>query len=87
METIISLITRAVQSDKLPQVLDFLLSQEECHQLEKRLQLSQMLLEGKHSQRDIALRLGISMTTITRCSNLLKNTASATRILLAKETS
>lgn len=82
MESVIALIKHAAQVDKLSPLLDFLLSQEERDQLDKRVRLAQKLLAAKQSQRDIACELGVSMTTITRCSNLLKSTPKTTRKLL-----
>ena len=85
MHMLISLISQAEQNDKLALLLDFLLSQEERDQLEKRIRLAQKLLANEQSQRNIARELGVSMTTITRCSNLLKNTPPATCELFAKD--
>jgi TrpR family trp operon transcriptional repressor len=55
-------------------ILQFLLSEEEAVQLSKRMLLIQRLIEGRAAQRHIAKELSMSLATITRCSNLLKQT-------------
>ncbi|QDF66335.1 trp operon repressor [Shewanella sp. SNU WT4] len=52
---------------------ELLLTEEERHAIAGRLRVFQLLLDGKLSQRQMAAELGVSIATITRCSNYLKH--------------
>lgn len=54
-------------------LLDLILTQDEKSMLMTRLLVFRALLEGKLTQREIAKKLSVSIATITRCSNYLKN--------------
>ncbi len=54
-------------------VCDFLFTHEEREQLGKRMLLTQALINPQKSQRDIAKEIGVSICTVTRCSNALKS--------------
>ncbi|MCL1073621.1 trp operon repressor [Shewanella dokdonensis] len=60
-----------------PQQLDclfeLLLTEDERQAIAGRLKVFQLLLDGSLSQRQIAADYGVSIATITRCSNYLKN--------------
>ncbi|TCN87958.1 trp operon repressor [Shewanella fodinae] len=60
-----------------PQQLDclfeLLLTEDERQAIAGRLKVFQLLLAGTMSQRQIAAEYGVSIATITRCSNYLKN--------------
>ncbi|MCF6765582.1 trp operon repressor [Thiotrichales bacterium 19S3-7] len=60
---------------ELDQLLDFLLTDEEKTQMAKRVILTNYLIYSDKTQRTIAKELEVSLTTITRCSNLLKHTS------------
>ncbi|NKF50974.1 trp operon repressor [Shewanella sp. WXL01] len=50
-----------------------LMTEEERSAISGRLKVFQTLLEGELSQRQIAAEYQVSIATITRCSNYLKN--------------
>lgn len=50
-----------------------LLTEEERSAVAGRLKVFQLLLNGQMSQRQIAAEYEVSIATITRCSNYLKN--------------
>ncbi|MGL4615060.1 MAG: trp operon repressor [Shewanella sp.] len=50
-----------------------LLTEEERCAIAGRLKVFQLLLQGEMSQRQIAAEYQVSIATITRCSNYLKN--------------
>ncbi|WP_150465442.1 trp operon repressor [Francisella sp. SYW-2] len=54
-------------------ICDFLLTKEEKEQLSKRVLLTKELIKKTKSQREISKEIGISICTVTRCSNALKD--------------
>ncbi|SQH75628.1 Trp operon repressor homolog [Shewanella benthica] len=57
----------------LLELFELLLTEDERSAIASRLKVFQALLEGELSQRQIAAEFQISIATITRCSNYLKN--------------
>ncbi len=58
--------------EKLEQLFLALFTLDELVELQKRMQILHYLNEGELSQREIAKKLGVSIATITRGSNALK---------------
>ena len=69
----IKLCVTASKKGNLEQLLQFLLTDEEVAQLEKRVLLVQALLSEEATQREIAKNLQVSISKITRGSNSLKH--------------
>lgn len=67
-------------SDELTSLFQLLLTEDERSAISGRLKVFQLLLEGELSQRQIAAEYEISIATITRCSNYLKNMSAEERI-------
>ncbi len=66
-------VIRILKSDnELSLLLDFLFTLEEKRQLSNRYALAQQMVLAQKSQREIAKDLGVSISTVTRCSNALK---------------
>lgn len=59
--------------EDLSVLLHLLLTEEERSAIAGRLKVFQLLLCGEMSQRQIAAEFEVSIATITRCSNYLKN--------------
>ncbi|MDP5145158.1 trp operon repressor [Shewanella sp. ULN5] len=59
--------------DDLAVLFRLLLTEEERSAIAGRLKVFQTLLAGELSQRQIAAEYQVSIATITRCSNYLKN--------------
>ncbi|QPG57046.2 trp operon repressor [Shewanella eurypsychrophilus] len=57
----------------LIELFELLLTEDERSAIASRLKVFQALLSGQLSQRQIAGEFQISIATITRCSNYLKN--------------
>ena len=72
----VALTEQAAEQDQLNDLFKFFLTAEEQEQMGKRILLIQALLKGELTQRDIAKKLEISISKITRGSNMLKNTPS-----------
>lgn len=53
-------------------IFDFFLTPEEKNAISLRVTLTQALLNGKLTQREIASQFGVSIAKITRGSNMLK---------------
>ena len=60
-------------------LFQLLLTEEERSAIAGRLKVFQLLLSGDMSQRQIAAEYQVSIATITRCSNYLKNMTEAQR--------
>lgn len=60
-------------ADNLICLFELLLTEDERQAIAGRLKVFQVLLEGQLSQRQIAAEYEVSIATITRCSNYLKN--------------
>ncbi|QSX34731.1 trp operon repressor [Shewanella avicenniae] len=54
-------------------LFELLLTEDERQAVAGRLRVFQLLLDGELSQRQIAADYEVSIATITRCSNYLKN--------------
>ncbi|WP_198780678.1 trp operon repressor [Shewanella putrefaciens] len=59
--------------EDLSVLFHLLLTEEERSAIAGRLKVFQLLLNGEMSQRQIAAEFQVSIATITRCSNYLKN--------------
>jgi len=70
--------------DDLSLLFHLLLTEEERSAVSGRLQVFQTLLAGELSQRKIAADHQVSIATITRCSNYLKNMPANQRDLVRK---
>ena len=73
-EQLLQVLKQAKSKADLNQLLEFLLTGQEREQISKRVLLVNRLLYTELSQRAIAKELRLSLVTVTRCSNLLKNT-------------
>ncbi|WP_261925054.1 trp operon repressor [Shewanella sp. NFH-SH190041] len=67
------------QLDELECLFQLLLTEDERSAVAGRLKVFQLLLEGQMSQRQIASEYEVSIATITRCSNYLKNMSAERR--------
>lgn len=65
--------------EELSVLFHLLLTEEERSAIAGRLKVFQLLLNGEMSQRQIAAEYQVSIATITRCSNYLKNMAPSHR--------
>lgn len=65
--------------EELSVLFHLLLTEEERSAIAGRLKVFQLLLDGEMSQRQIAAEYEVSIATITRCSNYLKNMAPSHR--------
>lgn len=70
----VALTTQAADEKVLDDLFKFFLTSEEQKQMGKRILLIQALLKGELTQREIAKKLEISISKITRGSNMLKET-------------
>ena len=68
----VNLLDSQKDSNALIEALTILLTPEERNAIGSRLAIIKALLAGNESQREIAARLGVSIATITRGSNMLK---------------
>ena len=73
-DKLIQILLSKDNKDDLSHILDFLLTNEEKEQLSKRVILTKYLIDQQKSQREISKELGVSICTVTRCSNALKLT-------------
>lgn len=70
--------------EDLSVLFDLLLTEEERSAIAGRLKVFQLLLNGEMSQRQIAAEFQVSIATITRCSNYLKNMTPEHRATIQK---
>lgn len=75
------ILTHSNQDD-LAVLFQLLLTEEERSAIAGRLKVFQSLLAGELSQRQIAAEYQVSIATITRCSNYLKNMSAQQRDLI-----
>lgn len=68
----LSLLTQAVQEDKIEALLSMLLTPDERTTLGLRVQITRELLNNDFPQREIQQQLNTSAATITRGSKMLK---------------
>ncbi|WP_066013060.1 MULTISPECIES: trp operon repressor [Endozoicomonas] len=74
---VIKLLKGQQDVDALHEVMGVLLTREEREAIGSRLAIMRALLSGEESQREIARRIGVSITKVTRCSNYLKTLSDA----------
>ncbi|WP_282166644.1 trp operon repressor [Shewanella japonica] len=72
-ESVIEKVLSYPDSDELNVLFQLLLTEEERSAVAGRLKVFQLLLQGELSQRQISADYQVSIATITRCSNYLKN--------------
>ncbi|ARD21580.1 trp operon repressor [Shewanella japonica] len=72
-ESVIEKVLSYPDSDELNVLFQLLLTEEERSAVAGRLKVFQSLLQGELSQRQISADYQVSIATITRCSNYLKN--------------
>ncbi|WP_394129736.1 trp operon repressor [Shewanella maritima] len=70
---VVDKILTHANNDDLAVLFQLLLTEEERSAIAGRLKVFQSLLAGEMSQRQIAAEYQVSIATITRCSNYLKN--------------
>ena len=78
------ILSKAKNKGEIQDILDFILTPEEKEQLRKRVLLTRVLLENGISQRDISKSIEVSISTITRCSNALKQVPNHVKDLFRK---
>jgi TrpR family trp operon transcriptional repressor len=78
------ILSKAKNKGEIQDILDFILTPEEKEQLRKRVLLTRILLENGMSQRDISKSIEVSISTITRCSNALKQVPNYVKDLFRK---
>ncbi|WP_257295083.1 trp operon repressor [Endozoicomonas sp. YOMI1] len=81
---VIKLLKRQQDVEALHEVMAVLLTREEREAIGSRLAIMQALISEEESQREIAARIGVSITKVTRCSNYLKM-LSATEIAMIEQ--
>jgi TrpR family transcriptional regulator, trp operon repressor len=69
---LITILSEAKSKSEMSALCDFLFTAEERQKLEKRVLLTSALIDANMSQRDVAKSIGVSISTVTRCSNALK---------------
>lgn len=72
-ESVVEKVLSYPNSDELGILFQLLLTEEERSAVAGRLKVFQLLLQGDLSQRQISADYQVSIATITRCSNYLKN--------------
>ncbi|MBK2095679.1 trp operon repressor [Francisella philomiragia] len=72
-QQLVNILSETSDSKDIDIICDFLLTKEEKEQLNKRVLLTKELLKKEKSQREISKEIGISICTVTRCSNALKD--------------
>ena len=83
-QKLMTLLANIKIENTLEAVLDFILTPEEKEQVSRRVLLTEDLLQKKRSQREISKRLGVSISTVTRCSNLLKRTPEEVKVCFSE---
>ncbi len=68
----LELTAKFKESQELAELFDLFFTLEEKQDLSKRYSLVKALIDGQMTQREIAEKLGISISKITRGSNALK---------------
>lgn len=81
---VIKMLNSQQDAEALHNVMGVLLTQEEREAIGSRLAIMRALLAGEESQREIARRIGVSITKVTRGSNYLK-TLSDTEIAMIEK--
>ena len=71
-QRLITILSEAKSKNEMSALCDFLFTAEERQQLEKRVLLTSALIDANMPQREVAKSIGVSISTVTRCSNALK---------------
>ncbi|QIV96788.1 Trp operon repressor [Allofrancisella inopinata] len=71
-QQLVNILSENTDPQDINIICDFLLTKEEKEQLSKRVLLTKELINKSKSQREISKEIGISICTVTRCSNALK---------------
>ncbi|WP_299729904.1 trp operon repressor [uncultured Endozoicomonas sp.] len=79
---VIKLLSDQQSADSLHEVMHVLLTREEREAIGSRLSIMRALVAGKESQREIAKRIGVSITKVTRCSNYLKTLSASETVMI-----
>ncbi|KEI35173.1 transcriptional repressor protein TrpR [Francisella sp. W12-1067] len=72
-QQLVNILSENTDPQDISVICDFLLTKEEKEQLSKRVLLTKELIKKSKSQREISKEIGISICTVTRCSNALKD--------------
>lgn len=72
-DSVVETVLSHPNTDELGILFQLLLTEEERSAVSGRLKVFQLLLQGELSQRQISSEYKVSIATITRCSNYLKN--------------
>ncbi len=80
----LELFEKAESPEQRYRLLDILMTHDERSAMAGRVEIIESLLKGNESQRDMSARLGVSIATITRGSNNMKNLGDEDRDLLMK---
>jgi TrpR family transcriptional regulator, trp operon repressor len=75
----VSQLLSQLDKNQLSFFLDFFLTEQEKSAISDRVKLTELLIENKLSQRDIAKKNQISIAKITRGSNVLKSLSAKQR--------
>ena len=78
-EKLIEILTDINSKEDMESILNFLLTIEEKSQLSSRVTLTKLMCFTDLTQREIAKNLGVSISTVTRCSNALKSIPERTK--------
>lgn len=71
-KSLVKLLQQTNDEIEMRMLLDFLFTLEEKNKISNRYALAQEMIIVEKSQREIAQSLGVSISTVTRCSNALK---------------
>lgn len=85
-DELVSILAEKTNPSDISIVCEFLLTKEEKEQLSKRVLLTKELLKKEKSQREISKEIGISICTVTRCSNALKDCSIKIKEVFGKNT-
>ncbi|WP_144210130.1 trp operon repressor [Shewanella donghaensis] len=72
-DSVVETVLSHPKTDELGILFQLLFTEEERSAVAGRLKVFQLLLQGELSQRQISSEYKVSIATITRCSNYLKN--------------
>ncbi|MEY8703294.1 trp operon repressor [Francisella philomiragia] len=83
---LVNILSETSDPQDIDIICDFLLTKEEKEQLNKRVLLTKELLKKEKSQREISKEIGISICTVTRCSNALKDCSTRVKEIFSDNT-